>query len=176
MTTRPALACVLVFSALALLPRQLLASPIYPITVRDEWQLPQIPNCTLCHQNNLGGKGTVSTRFGRTLLSNGATGDSDTNLLKMILSEVAATNTDSDGDGIPDRDELRRGSDPNDGPGPGVIAGMGTATTNELPTPQTGCSVPRLSVASEPAECGWWLAALTAGLFLLRARRASSRD
>src|SRR6185436_7455459 len=64
------------------------------------------------------------------LLAQGVQGRNSGSLL-AALAEMDAEQSDSDGDGIPDLDELRAGSDPNDGPG------------NNLPVPLTGCAVAR---------------------------------
>lgn len=124
------------------------ASPVYPFTLRSKLGLSAVPPCTLCHQNDLGGAGTVTTRFGRALLSRGATGNNATALLESILDTMDAEQTDSDGDLIPDLDELRMGSDPNDGPGP-------MNGEPELPIPRTGCSY---SEAPTSSYFGWLLA------------------
>jgi hypothetical protein len=136
------------------------ASPIYPITMRSKLGLSQLPPCTLCHQSDLGGAGTVTTRFGRTLLANGATGTNATALLDSTLDRLDAAGTDSDGDLIPDIDELRMGSDPNDGPGP-------MNGEEELPIPRTGCAFS----ARVPATPSAGLLVLAASAVLRRRRR-----
>lgn len=137
------------------------ASPVYPFTLRSKLGMSALPPCTLCHQNDLGGAGTVSTRFGRALLANGATGNNATALLESSLDTLDAAHTDSDGDLIPDIDELRMGSDPNDGPGP-------MNGEEELPVPRTGCAV---APARRSSGAVAWLLAFAAANLLRRRRR-----
>jgi hypothetical protein len=122
------------------------------------------PDCTLCHANDLGGKGTISTYFGRTLLREGAEGNDDEGALKAALGAMDRQHVDSDGDGVPDIDELQMGTDPNDGPGP----------SNALPTPQTGCAL-RAPNRDSGADAVW-LSCLMFAWFAQRRGRSVRLD
>jgi Bacterial TSP3 repeat len=135
------------------------ASPAYPVAVQADLKLTETPRCTLCHTTDLGGKGTISSYFGRTLLRDGAQGNDDIGALKAALEMMESEQTDSDGDGVSDIDELRAGTDPNDGPGP----------SDPLPTPQTGCAL-RGAAQQGASGSAWLWCAL--GAYLVRRRRA----
>jgi MYXO-CTERM domain-containing protein len=102
---------------LALLaPTPAFASPTYPPTIQAQLGLAQTPDCTLCHRDDNGGIGTVVRPFGRTLVEQfGLTGGSNTAALKAAIEGDDAEHLDSDGDGVPDIDELRAGTNPNVG-------------------------------------------------------------
>ncbi|MEQ1566137.1 MAG: hypothetical protein ABMA64_10905 [Myxococcota bacterium] len=88
------------------------ASATYPATLEAELGMPCTPACTVCHDSNLGGAGTVTAPFGAALVDAGVTGGSQTELL---ASALAALDADSDADGAPDTEELSAGDDPNGG-------------------------------------------------------------
>src|SRR6188768_1756773 len=98
-------------SWLLLQPHAARASHSFPENVQSEWQLPETPACTLCHQTLLGGFGTATKPFGRALLKNGATAV-DANALRNALRKLQADESDVDHDGISDYDELQTGTDP----------------------------------------------------------------
>ncbi len=115
------------------------------------------PDCTLCHATEAGGLGTVTTLFGKQGLARGLQA-SDTSSLDTYLDASAAEGTDSDGDGVPDIQELKNGTDPNAAPGQATIE------------PATyGCSM-----GVEP-RTGSSLAGLVAALCLLGHRRRRGR-
>jgi hypothetical protein len=122
----------ILFAALTLCasPRLASASPNFPPEVKKEWDLPTIPDCIVCHQNDQGGFGTATKPFARSLEREGLVAE-DVGSLDKALAALKSQNTDSDGDGISDIDELQMGSDPDDGPG----------TFDPYPIPMTGCAM-----------------------------------
>lgn len=85
----------------------------YPDFVRGELDLPATPECTLCHLTNDGQENTVRRPFGLQVLSHGGTGGGSRGSLRSALRAMEADGSDSDGDGLPDIEELRAGGDPN---------------------------------------------------------------
>lgn len=98
-----------------------LASSNYPSEVKTHLEAAAIPQCTICHDTNAGGFGTVNQPFGVALMDNGLV-SGDVEALGTALDAVEAAGTDSDGDGVGDVDEVRAGADPNDGADGGVAA------------------------------------------------------
>jgi hypothetical protein len=138
MTARARLAVFFACAVFCASPRIASASPNFPAELQKEWDLPTAPGCIVCHQNDLGGVGTATKPFARSLQRKGLVQE-DIGSLDTALAALKAQNTDSDGDGISDIDELQMGTDPNDGPG----------TFDQYPIPMTGCamSVPSRSSA-----------------------------
>ena len=128
------------------------ANPKYPAIVYNHLGLDVAPACTLCHRDNLGGKGTVEKPFGLWMYDNGLRGDSTEQDLTDLLDQNEADEVDSDGDGVGDIAELQDGTDPN-------VAG------STLSPPKYGC----LSTTSGTAPAA--LLALTALGLVLRRRR-----
>lgn len=116
------------------------ASTTFPDTVKDEWQLPSTPECTLCHQTQVGGFGTATKPFARALMKKGATA-ANTNALRSALRALHSADSDVDGDGVPDYDELQMGSDPNVFDARDADGGVVEAPLDDTPIPRTGCSV-----------------------------------
>lgn len=149
-------------SALGLVAGVCAASDNYPFEIQKKLGIDQ-PDCTLCHRDDKGGTGTVVTLFGVSLEGFGAVGKNPSSL-DNALDEDAASNCDSDGDGVPDIAELMAGTDPSDGPG-GVCG---------APAPKHGCDA---SIAGR-APGGRWAAhavLLVAGLFVFRRARRRRR-
>lgn len=121
-------------------PRWAFASATFPDVVKDEWQLPTVPECTLCHQDLVGGFGTATKPFGRAVLMNGGTAV-DTAALRRALRAMAAADSDVDHDGVSDITELQMGADPDVFNDYGVDAGPVSETFDDTPLPQTGCSI-----------------------------------
>lgn len=118
----------------ALLLALLLAAPAFasasfPTAVKTHLSLGTEPpqSCSLCHLNGVTGIGTVNTLFGVSLRAHGAVA-LDEAKLGAALDAMRTDNTDSDGDGVPDVQELINGTDPN-------VPEGGT----KAPSPRYGC-------------------------------------
>lgn len=165
------LCCALASVLLSAFARPARASATFPEAVRGELGLEQIagpaPGCQLCHQTDVGGLKTATKPLGRSLSKAGATASSVPALL-AALAALEEQGIDSDRDGTPDIEELQAGSDPNvasaDGSG-----GAAPSLAEEVPLPQTGCSLAR---APSPGPFVW---ASLAVVLLWRARRARRR-
>ncbi|HMJ16107.1 MAG TPA: hypothetical protein VK524_32050 [Polyangiaceae bacterium] len=132
------------------------ASEIFPEELRTHLQLPALPACTLCHASDAGGIDTVITPFGISLLGFGVVALNPSSL-RAALDAAETEGVDSDFDDTPDIEELRQGTDPNDGV--------------DLPTPMTGCafrSRPRSGFVS-------LLAAVLYALLVYGSRRRARR-
>jgi hypothetical protein len=132
------------------------ASHDYPQQIRDKYKLGYCPDCTLCHATPECGNGAVTTDFGLSLMGYGAKGRDPVSLDKALDAD-RAERWDSDGDGVPDIDELVLGTDPS-GPSLGRVAGA-----------KYGCSV----AGRSSSEGGSLVFAIFSCVALLRrARRA----
>jgi MYXO-CTERM domain-containing protein len=139
------------------------------------------PTCTLCHQSPAGGADTVrQTGFTENLRVQSAfawnqrmrmppaqllSGDPTTvgpaidALEKLDCQSLPGKVCDSDGDGAPDVQELREGTNPD---GPGALGEC----------PQYGCGASVAPVAARPYEVqGAWLIAALGALAFVRRRR-----
>jgi hypothetical protein len=114
------------------------AWPEYPQVVQDTLHLQTPPDCILCHTSDVGGAGTATKPFARTLEQFGLGAALDPGLLASALDQVQTCKTDSDGDGISDVDEITNDGDPNDGQGT-PTSQCGDVYTG--PLAQTGCSL-----------------------------------
>jgi len=91
-----------------------LASVVYPAEVADKAGMSCTPSCTICHETNGGGSGTVVHEFGMAMMDRGLTGGSAIDRLDTAFDQLAADGVDSDGDGVADTEELAAGDNPND--------------------------------------------------------------
>jgi hypothetical protein len=171
-----ALAFGLAVASLVSTPAQ--ASQAFPSIIAEEFDMPCVPTCTLCHSTNPGQSTTAlqGQLFGRALALTGVIGGNEDSLRKLLVQIKAGTadtmpigkpdgipdNYDVDGDGVGAYDELSKGNDPNK-PGDARICG-----------PEYGCGA---HIAKAPAKNGgaWVLAVTAAALvtFGFRRRRSS---
>ncbi len=129
--------------ALSFLASSAAASKTFPEALRQKLELPKIAGpgmgCQLCHRDDTGGAMTATKPFGRSLIQAGVQGGNVPSLLSALV-KLEANGKDSDNDGTSDIAELRAATDPNvaDVSGDG---GSPCTTTEELPLPETGCSL-----------------------------------
>lgn len=89
------------------------ASSSYPGDVESELGMDCVPLCTLCHETNGGGTGTVTQEFGMAMMDRGLVGGGNASSLVSALSAMTTDGVDSDADGTIDTDELSAGLNPN---------------------------------------------------------------
>jgi hypothetical protein len=162
----------LAFGAVALSARAAVADPAFPPEIKTLTGADCEPPCTICHQDALGGFGTVVTPFGKAMQLNGL----DFTNPKSVDTALAAMEAsadynfgDTDGDGISDREELMNDTDPN--PGGQRYCGAGA---DAPPTEVYGCGAriaPPRGASVDPLAAA--LAALSAMALARTARRRS---
>jgi MYXO-CTERM domain-containing protein len=151
----------------------------------------------LCHTNDNGNADTVRQKFGVALRDEFGVRGGNTPALKAALARARSDRWDSDGDSIPDYEELAAGTDVNvkdaPPPPPDPAAGAGGADAGseepaggqhgetpdpssppelELPTLETGCAVMPARSGSNEALFGVLLAL---AVLALRRRRGLQR-
>lgn len=153
------------------------ASESYPGVMQEELDMPCAPPCTVCHQSNQGGVGTIKPdSFGAAVLDRGLRFRDDAcipevlaavesgamgNACEGMLDTSSGTAVDSDQDGTSDVQELREGTDPN---------GSANASLCAL---TYGCGA---RIAPEPRASRWpWLSAASLGLVAWGASRWQRR-
>jgi hypothetical protein len=111
------------------------ASPTYPADIKADLGLTYdlgTMHCTICHESNLGGVGTVVQPFGLNMKAAGLTLEAPDKLMAALMA-LQAMKTDSDCDGTPDITQLKNGRDPN--PPGEYVDGSGRMWT----MPDSGC-------------------------------------
>lgn len=111
------------------------AHPDAPKYVQDHYGLSCTPPCLLCHSNPNGGPyfrdaitptGQAVSGFIITLYTHGFVPDNAHTGWDVAFTAIEQQKIDTDQDGIPDIQELRDGTDPNDGQNPNAqICGNG---------------------------------------------------
>jgi len=111
----PAVLAGVLAAVFVLLPaRPASASPTYPGQLQKDLGMPCAPPCTFCHRDQNGGLYTVDKPFGLSMYGAGLRGQSPDGLRAAETTlESANPPIDSDGDGVPDIQELKDGTDPN---------------------------------------------------------------
>ena len=134
------------------------ASSDYPGIVQQHLSMPCTPQCTICHRDLLGGRGTVVKPFGISMLEAGLT-FSTPDSVDPALDDLDMRMVDSDNDGVPDITELRQGDDPNAAGQDSLCGQTG---------PRYGCGA-HIAPEPEPRSAAWAVA--LAAVFGLAARR-----
>lgn len=88
------------------------ASPIYPPIVAEVTGAAHSPQCIICHETPQGGIGTATRGFAVYLRSRGLVAKDEASL-RAALAAAKGEMHDTDGDGVPDVDELSAGRNPN---------------------------------------------------------------
>lgn len=168
--------------ALLLAPSVASATAGFPDNIKTDLGLTYLPPCTICHETDSGGAGTVTRAFGKAMRAQGLQPDNSASL-QSALDGLAKDKNDSDCDGVDDIQQLKDGRDPNTGefidgsgkPKPEVDAGCsgsGGGGPGGGDDPRYGCGA-QLAAAPLP-DATWPLAATIAtvlGLALSRRRR-----
>jgi hypothetical protein len=146
-----------------------LASPTYPAAIATDLGLSKAPACTICHDTASGGTGTANKAFAKAMMAAGLTGGSNTDALKAALQKLEADGTDSNGDGVPDIQELKQGKDPNQ------VAGQGGGPSPAAPELTYGC-VAEIAPQRSLGRGAWLPIALVGGVVIaIGARRRRLR-
>jgi hypothetical protein len=103
-------------------PLKASAMPDFPGQIQQHLGLANPPSCIICHGSAQGG-GPVSQPFGQAMLADGLNSSGGVSLT-AALDKMEADKTDSNGDGIPDIEELRQGIEPTSDKPP-VVYGCG---------------------------------------------------
>lgn len=176
-STGAARARLLLLALLAVSPSAQ-ASPNYTQTIQDSLGLDCPPRCTLCHQDNQGGTGTIRPgSFGEAVVYVAELGQDDEAKLRCALQllepgceepppcaapEQTCFIADTDADGLTDIDELRQLRNPNTS-GEGVLCGA-----------SYGCGA-ELTASPVPEQQPPMWATVAAGILALRAIQRSKR-
>lgn len=137
------------------------ALPHFPRDIATDLQSDTEPACSICHLGGKIGAITTVTPFALALKSRGF--DGETPSLATALTRLEGDQTDTDGDGVTDVEELRAGTDPN--------SAVPLAPSAD---PSFGCSVARTASTAGRASWGGAGVLMAAALLLTRRRRSSS--
>jgi hypothetical protein len=167
------LSAILAACAIALPAR---ANPGFPLLLQQNVPMPCLPPCTICHQTNVGGYGTIRPgSIGSSWKGMfGLDGGQASSLVPALMAAKGANN-DSDGDGIPDVTELAMGENPSD---PTNAMPLCTATGGSTTaTPTYGCVhvAPRGHVDNVAAVASAMVALLGVSALRRRARVAAPK-
>ncbi len=133
----------------------------YPQQLADELNMPCVPQCTICHRDNLGGFSTVVEPFGIAMQKEGLTFFPPT--LEPAVKKLETDMVDSDGDGVSDILELSAGQDPN-----------GSIDLCAIKSPQYGCGA-HIAQPPSPDHSGAIAALFMASVLGASAQRHARR-
>lgn len=151
--------CVVMGVLLTVVPCH--AHNTYPQQLADLLNMPCVPQCTICHRDNLGGFNSIVEPFGIAMQKAGLTFFPPT--LEPAVKQLEAEMVDSDGDGVGDILELSAGADPN-----------GMIDLCAIQTPRYGCGA---HIARSPTSnhAGEIAALFVASVLCASARRRVRR-
>lgn len=113
---RPAVLGLAAFAAALVVPLTAGASQTFPSEIYSAADMHCVPGCTLCHSTAVGveGSAVLGTPFGKKMVGLGVSGGNPETLVKAIerLGGAMDPTPDLDGDGKPDLEELKAGTDP----------------------------------------------------------------
>jgi apolipoprotein D and lipocalin family protein len=173
MTLRTLVSAFSAVAALAVLARPAVAAPNFPRNIQSDLKLNYAPPCSICHVHGQTGDGTPIEPFAWSMRGRGLTGSRGT--LTSALMADEADNVDSDGDGVSDIDELRKGTDVNS-PANDCIIPSGTAiddgqcSPGVQPSPSLGCHLGH----DGDLQGALWVLGLAGSLGWARRRRSAN--
>jgi hypothetical protein len=144
----------------AIAPAVALATPEFPADIQSDLMLDYTPPCTICHVG-VPGPTTATTPFATAMQARGLAPYDDSSLA-TALQKMESDKVDSDGNGVPDIEQLEAGDDPS----------TGESLADSGPTTVYGCGA-QLAVGATSWQGAAALGtALALGLGLGRRRRA----
>ncbi|MFZ5893515.1 MAG: hypothetical protein ACOY0T_20810 [Myxococcota bacterium] len=174
--------------ALGFAPAPCFASKSFVTKLENVWGVSALPvkgqGCVLCHKSEIGGSGTATQPFGRTLVSKYQLGAGDLAALEAALEANKLNLDDSDRDGVSDYAEIvvdaTNPNDPKDrrvpqgsggeGGGPDGVAGASCLIAEPETFPELrygyGCGF-----ASGSSSSAFWAIGLGAAAWVFSRRR-----